>query len=88
MASDYWQHAVDIAQILSAIGTCGAVVAALYIAQSPPRQHMKGYVGLRLVIQQGMELPYPEYLNFCVTNTEEVISYSGPETGSLVVGQK
>lgn len=70
MQPDWWKYIVDVAQILSAIGTCGAVVVALWAALSPPRLHMSGNVGMRIVVGHGVE-GRPEYIHISVTNNGE-----------------
>ena len=70
MQPDWWKYVVDVAQILSAIGTCGAVVVALWVALSPPRLHMSGSVGMRILVGQGVE-GRPEYVHISITNNGE-----------------
>jgi hypothetical protein len=70
MQPDWWKYIVDIAQILSAIGTCGAVIVALWIASRPPKVHISGWIGLRQIVGVGKyENEVPEYLLVSVTNT-------------------
>jgi hypothetical protein len=68
MQPDWWKYAVDLAQILGAIGTCAAVVAALWIAQKPPKLHISAFVGLRVITGRSMGETWPEYIMIGVTN--------------------
>ncbi|MDB5797229.1 MAG: hypothetical protein JWP36_1131 [Paucimonas sp.] len=70
MQPDWWKYLVDVAQILSAIGTCGAVAAALWIANKPPKLHINAFVGLRVVTGAGTldGDQLPEYVMIGVTN--------------------
>lgn len=70
---DWWKYTVDVAQILSAIGTCGAVIVSLWIAQRRPKPSLQASAGLRQVYgcdHAGDEIP--EYLTFQVTNIGNV----------------
>lgn len=71
MQPDWWKYVVDVAQILTAIGTCGAVVVALWIASRPPKLHFAGSVGMRQVVTQGSKGIPPSYVVISVTNNGE-----------------
>lgn len=71
MQPDWWKYVVDIAQILSAIGTCAASVIAVWLALKRPTLHISGVVGIRLIIGNHLEKvngSYPEYVVISVTN--------------------
>jgi hypothetical protein len=65
----WWHYLVDVAQILSSIGTCGAVIVALYLANRRPRPSLS--VSVRQVVLIGgydAEPPWPRFLSVAVTN--------------------
>jgi hypothetical protein len=73
MQPEWWKYIVDIAQILSAIGTCGAVVVALWIALKPPVLHAQGRVTIQEVFISGGDTvkingKFPEYVCITLTN--------------------
>lgn len=70
MQPDWWKYIVDVAQILSAIGTCGAVVVALWVAMRPPILHIDGNAGMRIVVGRGV-VGKPEYVHITVVNNGE-----------------
>jgi len=71
MQPDWWKYVVDVAQILSAIGTCAASIIAVWLALKRPTLHISGTVGIRLIIANHIEKvngSYPEYVVVSVTN--------------------
>lgn len=65
----WWKYIVDGAQIASAIGTCGAVIVSLWLANRKPRPDLRLTVGLRILL--GGDLPgppWPEFLCISVVN--------------------
>lgn len=67
--SSFWpQTAVDWAQVLSAIGTCGAVVVSLWLSQRKPKPEARVTAGLRVMIGAHTSDPLPEFLAVSVVN--------------------
>lgn len=60
---------VDLAQILSAIGTCGAVIVALYLAASQRRPRLKSTLTeVVLIDQNSPQNSWPRFLRMDVVN--------------------
>ncbi|MCP1173646.1 hypothetical protein [Ralstonia chuxiongensis] len=65
----WWKYVVDCAQIASAIGTCGAVIVSLWLANRKPKPELQLTVGLRILIGGGLSgPPWPEFLCISVVN--------------------
>ncbi|MEX3839791.1 hypothetical protein [Paraburkholderia sp. BR10882] len=88
----WWKYIVDGAQIASAIGTCGAVIVSLWLANRKPRPDLRLTVGLRILL--GGDLPgppWPEFLCISVVNrgltpaTIEGFSWK-PSRGAKIAG--
>ncbi|WP_029971403.1 hypothetical protein [Paraburkholderia graminis] len=65
----WWKYVVDCAQIASAIGTCGAVIVSLWLANRKPKPELRLTVGLKILLGGGLAgPPWPEFLCISVVN--------------------
>ncbi|TDY25967.1 hypothetical protein B0G81_6464 [Paraburkholderia sp. BL6665CI2N2] len=65
----WWKYVVDCAQIASAIGTCGAVIVSLWLANRKPKPELRLTVGLRILLGGGLPgPPWPEFLCINIVN--------------------
>ncbi|MBU9224073.1 hypothetical protein [Burkholderia multivorans] len=65
----WWKYVVDCAQIASSIGTCGAVIVSLWLANRKPKPELRLTVGLRILLGGGMPgPPWPEFLCINIVN--------------------
>jgi hypothetical protein len=65
---DTWRFINTFAPWLSAIGTLLAVVISLYLARKTKEIKIKASIGHRIVIEQGISAPYPEFIMIYVVN--------------------
>ena len=68
MNQETWKFINSFAPWLAATGTISAVVVSLYLARTDRRLRLDVSAGLRLMISQGDEPPFPEYLSIRVVN--------------------
>ena len=62
-----WLFINSFAEWLSAIGTLAAVIVALYLARRDSRIRLKVVVGIRVILQSGVD-ERPEFFSIDVTN--------------------
>lgn len=78
--SNFWpQNLVDWAQVLGAIGTCGAVIVSLWLARPTPPK-LKGSAGIFMLIFGDGRKEHPEYLGVRAVNVstrEAVVTMLG-----------
>jgi hypothetical protein len=64
-----WKYVVDCAQIASAIGTCGAVIVSLWLANRKPKPELRLTVDIKVLLGGGLSgPPWPEFLSISVVN--------------------
>ena len=72
VSNNDWAFINSFAAWFAAIGTIGAVIVSLYLANRRQKARAKVHVGSRIMVEQDAKGPYPEYLMFKIANSGDM----------------